>query len=335
MSCHGAHGEGRPELNAPRIGDLESVYIQEQLRAFADGTRPVDPSNGSARSMRVIAQNLQADGVVVLGDYVAAMEPELRSPSEAVEGGDKAWKSCAACHGEEAEGGTGRDLHYQDPAYLRTQLLAYRDGVRGGPGSLPLAMAMAAVMTEVDDDAIDQLVAHIGSMRPERPALVNPEVTVSDEEGLAAFADIYAVAQHPRCLNCHPAGDSPLQGDDSTPHTMNITRFSPTQGVHCSTCHPASPVGDGMAPLPPANPIWSMPPRTMAFEDRSPAELCAQLKDPEVNGGRSLSSLAEHVEQDHLLITSWHSGRTPPPISHPELVERYTSWAAAGGPCPQ
>ena len=119
---------------------------------------------------------------------------------------------------------TDRRLLYQDPAYLRTQLIAYRDGGRGGPGSAPLAMAMASVVTEVDDDAIDQLVAHIGSLRPERPALDNPEVTVSDEEGLAAFADIYTVAQHPRCLNCRPAGDSPLQGDDSTPSWWSASR---------------------------------------------------------------------------------------------------------------
>ena len=131
-----------------------------------------------------------------------------------------------------------------------------------------------------------------------------PEVTLDAAAGLAAFADIYAVATHPRCLNCHPSGDVPLQTDESTPHSMGITRFSPLQGQHCSTCHAGSGVGDGLAPLPPADPAWSMPPKHMAFED-------------------------------HLLITSWHSGRTPPPLSHPELVDRFATWASAGAPCPE
>jgi hypothetical protein len=77
-----------------------------------------------------------------------------------------------------------------------------------------------------------------------------------------------------------------------------------------------------------------MPPREMAFQGRTPAELCAQLQDPAVNGGRGLTSLIRHVAEDHLLITSWESGRTPPPISHPELVQRFETWAAAGAPCP-
>ena len=136
-------------------------------------------------------------------------------------------------------------------------------------------------------------------------------------------------------MNCHPDGDAPLQGDDSHPHIYGITRFSPLEGTHCRTCHAAQGVGDGQAPLPPADAIWSMPPRAMAFENRTPAELCAQLKDPTVNGHRGLSGLAHHVEEDHLLITSWHSGRDAPPISHAELVERYEIWAEAGGPCPE
>ena len=48
----------------------------------------------------------------------------------------------------------------------------------------------------------------------------------------------------------------------------------------------------------------------------------------------ALVELTEHVENDHLLMTSWHSGRTPPPISHEELVERFETWSAAGAPCP-
>ena len=35
-----------------------------------------------------------------------------------------------------------------------------------------------------------------------------------------AFKKVYAVLQSPRCMNCHPSGDIPLQGDDSRLHAM-------------------------------------------------------------------------------------------------------------------
>lgn len=338
VHCHGAHGEGRPELNAPRIGDLDADYMATQLRAYRDGGHGAHPDDESGRVMRAVTMGLQDDTIETLAAFSAAMTPELRSPGPAVEGGREAYASCAACHGDDARGvvGTGApDLLYQDSAYLALQMQKYRDGQRGTVGAPPMAMAMAALSQGLDDETIDRIVRHIASLRPERPPVDNPEVTLSREEGLAAFADIYAAATHPRCMNCHPEGDAPLQTDDSVPHSMGITRFSPQSGMHCSTCHPAAVVNNGLAPLPPADPIWSLAPKAMVFQNRTPAQLCQQLLDPEINGGRGLTALTEHVANDHLLMTSWHSGRTPPPISHADLVARFATWSAAGGPCPE
>src|SRR5678815_5122536 len=38
-------------------------------------------------------------------------------------------------------------------------------------------------------------------------------------ESVKAFMDVYKVLMSPRCMNCHPSGDVPLQGDDSHIHT--------------------------------------------------------------------------------------------------------------------
>ena len=35
---------------------------------------------------------------------------------------------------------------------------------------------------------------------------------------------------HPRCMNCHPSGDVPLQGDDSHLHVQNVKRGDDGQG---------------------------------------------------------------------------------------------------------
>ena len=40
------------------------------------------------------------------------------------------------------------------------------------------------------------------------------EETPSTAQGLAAWAQVYSVLTHPRCINCHTATDYPQQGDE-------------------------------------------------------------------------------------------------------------------------
>src|SRR4051794_16537911 len=59
-------------------------------------------------------------------------------------------------------------------------------------------------------------------------------------ESVAAFTQVYSVLMHPRCMNCHPKGDVPLQGDDSHFHTMAPKRGKDGHGLYamkCSNCH--------------------------------------------------------------------------------------------------
>src|ERR687883_476581 len=52
----------------------------------------------------------------------------------------------------------------------------------------------------------------------------------------AAFLDVYKVLMHPRCLNCHPPGDVPLQGDDSHLHIQNVKRGEDGKGKYALKC---------------------------------------------------------------------------------------------------
>ena len=59
-------------------------------------------------------------------------------------------------------------------------------------------------------------------------------------ESIKAFMDVYKVLMSPRCMNCHPSGDVPLQGDDSHLHTMAPQRGKDGKGIYamkCSNCH--------------------------------------------------------------------------------------------------
>ena len=53
----------------------------------------------------------------------------------------------------------------------------------------------------------------------------------SRDQGLVAFETVRSVLQHPRCQNCHPRGDAPLQGDDSHPHIQNVQRGPDGKGM--------------------------------------------------------------------------------------------------------
>ena len=224
VHCHGAHGEGRPELGTPRLGDLDPAYIEVQLRAMRDGTRGAHPGDPDAKPMVAMARGIAGDAVVrQLAAYVAALEPEHRDAGQPVPGGARAYASCGACHGSDARGNAevgAPSLLFQHGPYLVRQLQNYRDGKRGAEGAPAGAQAMAAQVRGWSDAEIDTVVAHIASLRPPRPPVEHYPVTLSRDEGLAAFADIYAVATHPRCMNCHPAGDAPLHTDESVPSRL-------------------------------------------------------------------------------------------------------------------
>src|ERR1700741_4699051 len=56
---------------------------------------------------------------------------------------------------------------------------------------------------------------------------------------VALFVEASKVLRHPRCLNCHPDGDRPSQGD-GYPHQPAVQRGDDGHGVsamRCSTCH--------------------------------------------------------------------------------------------------
>lgn len=157
--------------------------------------------------------------------------------------------------------------------------------------------------------------------------------------GLAAWDTVYRVLLHPRCANCHPDGDVPLQGDDQQPHAQNVQRGPHGNGryaMRCSTCHQATNTpGPNM---PPGAPHWQLPPpkTPMVFFGRSKAQLARQLKDPSQTGGRSLEALLKHMREDPLVLWGWSpgEGRTPVPVPHDQFVAAMQTWIECGAVVP-
>jgi hypothetical protein len=156
----------------------------------------------------------------------------------------------------------------------------------------------------------------------------------------AAFLAAYPVFMHPRCLNCHPAGDAPLQGDDGHPHLQEVQRGPDGKGLYalkCSNCHQWKNLpGEHM---PPGHPEWHLPPSEMrmVFEGKSAAQLARQLKDPRQNGGKTLEEIVRHSTEDSLVATGWNpgDGRTKPPLTQAEFGRLMREWVEQGAAIPE
>ena len=99
-------------------------------------------------------------------------------------------------------------------------------------------------------------------------SLMNPSVMVQAQDGLAApenfasiadaqmrsvamFTELGKVLTHPRCVNCHPAGDRPHQGDLGRLHQPPVARGADGHGLpamRCAICHQQANFDPGRVP---------------------------------------------------------------------------------------
>lgn len=136
-SCHGARGEGNPQVGAPRIAAQSAPYLERQLAAYAGGSR-------SNPVMAPIAKSLNQRQRAELAAYYAAL---AAPPGTAGKGGSASERgrqlalrgdngqriqACANCHGPQ---GIGEPPTYpyiagQHAGYLEAALKAWRNGSR-------------------------------------------------------------------------------------------------------------------------------------------------------------------------------------------------------------
>jgi hypothetical protein len=165
------------------------------------------------------------------------------------------------------------------------------------------------------------------------------DTTKDSIASVKAFADVYKVLMSPRCMNCHPSGDIPLQGDESKLHSMLPRRGKDGKGVYamkCANCHQPENL-DG-AGKPPGAPGWHLPPANMkmVFQGRTPNQLAKQLVNPKTNGNKNLQQLKAHAD-DALVKVGWNmgEGRTAPPMSHAEFKKAWITWIEKGAYAPK
>jgi hypothetical protein len=170
--------------------------------------------------------------------------------------------------------------------------------------------------------------------------LASPESfsSIADTEARSAaiFTELGKVLTHPRCVNCHPAGDRPRQTNERRLHQPPVERGVDghgTETMRCSICHQNANFDPGRMP---GHPEWHLAPREMAWEGKTLAEICAQVTDPARNGGRKVEDLIHHIGTDTLVGWAWHPGfgRSPAPGTQKEAGALVDAWVKTGAVCP-
>jgi len=150
------------------------------------------------------------------------------------------------------------------------------------------------------------------------------------------------VLTHKRCVNCHPSGDRPRQGEDSHHHNFGVQRGPDNHGVaalRCEGCHQHE--NNDFSGVPGA-PEWSLAPIEMQWEGLSRVEIAKSMLNRENNGNRSLAEIVKHLTEHELVLWAWEPGvdaegnpRELPPVSKEDYIKAVKDWAAQGAVIPE
>ena len=161
--------------------------------------------------------------------------------------------------------------------------------------------------------------------------------SISDQEARSAayFTELGKVLTYPRCLNCHPAGDRPRQGDMARLHQPPVERgrrrLRPS-GAALSDLPSGSELREGarkpdLASRAARNGLG----RQDAEPDLRPDQ------GPRAERHRSLETLVEHIGEDHLVGWAWAPGpgRQSAPGTQKEAGALVAAWVQTGAACPK
>jgi hypothetical protein len=165
-------------------------------------------------------------------------------------------------------------------------------------------------------------------------------ISNATQRSKAIFTEIGRLLTNSRCMNCHPAGDHPLQGNDEHEHMPPVWRGETGHlATDCSGCHTERNFTLHEAASYqsiPGHPRWGVAPLSMAWQGKSLGEICRQLKDVKLNGGRDLALLQEHIARDDLVGWAWNpgEGREPAPGTQEAAGQLVQAWIETGAQCP-
>jgi cytochrome c553 len=168
-ACHGAQGEGQPDVANPRLAGLDSEYLMAQLNAFAEGHRDNETMSPIAKALS--PDERQAVATFYAGSVTPKVEESHQADDKTIAAGaalasrgnwSKGLPGCGQCHGAAGHGvgKTFPGLAGQSAEYIMKQLKAWKDGKRSND---PLHL-MAGISNKLNDDQIAAVAAYYASL---------------------------------------------------------------------------------------------------------------------------------------------------------------------------
>ncbi len=151
LSCHGEDGNSKIPLH-PSLAGQRPGYLRNQLQAFQSGQR----ENAMMQNM---AANLSKQDIENVSAYFASLSTKSAGGQPSlVKSGEEKSAMCKGCHGASAQGrGDFPKLAGQQPAYLESQLMKFKDKTRkGGP--------MNTISSSLTEQDIKEIAAYLGSL---------------------------------------------------------------------------------------------------------------------------------------------------------------------------
>ncbi len=172
VACHKEKAEGQLLLKAPALAAQEEWYILSQLKKFKTGVRGAHPKDIEGMQMMPMMALLQTDEHMQdVAHYLSSLEftPSALELEGDAEKGKAAYMTCAACHGDKAQGNVlmkAPALAGQADWYIVSQLKKFKSGIRGAHKDDLEGMQMAPMaQLMVDEAAMADVAAYLHGLR--------------------------------------------------------------------------------------------------------------------------------------------------------------------------
>ena len=152
------------------------------------------------------------------------------------------------------------------------------------------ALAVPAALAQLGPPPLEPPSATAPAAQPLKSPAEFEAIGDKAERSRAMFTEIAKVLTHPRCMNCHPAGEHALQGAgrEHNPQVWRHNAETGAIGTTCSACHTEANVtlheGASYKSIP-GHPRWELAPKSMAWEGKSIGDICRQVKDVTATAG--------------------------------------------------
>lgn len=175
LVCHGAAAQGSEVIGGPNLSILPDWYLRSQLTGFQQGWRGQDEADSYSAEMHRIALTMSEQDIELAIHFIKSLptKPAMPVLSGNSTQGKHLYQSCAACHGQQAEGNASLKappLLGQNDWYLHKQLRAFQQGTRGTAATDTAGMLMrqSANLLSSEQDILD-VISYISSLTQTTP----------------------------------------------------------------------------------------------------------------------------------------------------------------------